>query len=398
MDRRRFLGFIGSLSVLSPAAAFASQRLGAARVGAYRMQDAGQSSRLLLDLYGDVSYQVFTLSNPSRIVIDFKGVPGHLPLQHLDLSNTPLTSIRSGPRGSGLRLVLTTREPITPHVSLQPGHSLAPRQLAIDLPHAPMLASARQAAPVQPHQEPARLVHQGGRRAAVIAIDPGHGGKDPGAVSATSHYEKYVALNIATKLHNLLDKDPAFHPTLTRDDDHFIPLFERVTIAHQHKADMFVSVHADAAPNRSANGASVYALSQHGATSAMARFMAQSENDADKYMLAGSTLRNADPSISKLLVDMSMSATIDTSLGLGEIILNNMGQVTRIHQQRVDQAGFAVLKSPDIPSILVENGFMSNPDDCRRLITDHHQQALAESLYASIRSFYQHNPMQLGPA
>ncbi|NII09065.1 N-acetylmuramoyl-L-alanine amidase [Oleiagrimonas sp. C23AA] len=228
----------------------------------------------------------------------------------------------------------------------------------------------------------------------MISIDPGHGGKDPGAVSAGDQYEKYVAFTIAHKLYGLLDAMPQFQPVMTRDDDTFIALRERVLLAHQNKADMFVSIHADAAPNRSARGASVYVLSEHGASSAMARFLAESENSADRYdSLRDSALYSHDKRLSEVLVDMSMRTTKRYSQDLGKLLLSDLKRTSRIHQHRVDHAAFAVLKSPDIPSVLVETGFMSNRDDCRLLHTDHHQQALAESLTSGIKQYFDKYPL-----
>ena len=181
---------------------------------------------------------------------------------------------------------------------------------------------------------------------------------------------------------------------MTRGDDHFIPLRERVRIAHRQGADLFVSIHADAAPNAEAQGASVYVLSKDGATSTMARWLAKSENSANRSAPArDSALYSPDPTLSKVLVDMSMDATIAASLDLGKIMVDNLGQVTRIHQQVVDQAGFAVLKSLDIPSILVETGFMSNRDDCIRLMSEHHQDELAGALQQGVTDYFRRHPL-----
>jgi N-acetylmuramoyl-L-alanine amidase len=241
----------------------------------------------------------------------------------------------------------------------------------------------------------ARVLGEGSVRSrkALVTIDPGHGGKDPGAISTSVCYEKEVALSIAHKLHDRLNGDTRFQASLTRRDDHFIPLRERVHIAHQQGADLFVSIHADAAPNVEAQGASVFVLSKDGATSAMASWLAESENSADRYATArDSALYSPDPMLSKVLVDMSMDATIAASLGLGEIMADSLAQVTRMHQQAVDQAGFAVLKSPDIPSILVETGFMSNRDDCIRLMSEHHQDELALALQQGVTNYFRRHP------
>jgi N-acetylmuramoyl-L-alanine amidase len=381
MDRRRFLGAAGLLALTSPALSFAATGIGKARVTGYRMDKDAQAARLVIDVTGEVPYQVFTLSSPSRIVIDLDNVIAHLPVQKIDLDGAPITAIRSGSHGNGLRIVLDAHAALHPQASMRDGVSAGQRQLVVRLSATRALASVDSVSHAN--------------RPTIIAIDPGHGGKDPGAISATNHYEKYVALAIADKLHGLLSGDARFQPVMIRDDDHFIPLQDRVLIAHQRKADLFVSIHADAAPVSSAQGASVYVLSQHGASSAMARWLADSENSSDMYAsLRDSALYTKDPMLSKVLVDMSMSATIASSLDLGKLMIEDLQQVTQIHQQQVDQAGFAVLKSPDIPSILVETGFMSNADDCRRLITDPHQQALAESLKSGMTNYFRKFPVQ----
>lgn len=231
------------------------------------------------------------------------------------------------------------------------------------------------------------------KRPAIIAIDAGHGGKDPGCISASDHYEKYVALGIADKVKRLLDADPRFHPYLTRDSDIFLPLHERVVLAHKHHADLFVSLHADSAPHTGASGASVYMLSEHGSSSTMARWLAQSENSADRY--ASHRIQHSDNGshLQSVLMDLHMRGTLAASEHFGQRVLHNFSQVTNLHQDRVNYAAFAVLKSATIPSLLVEHGFMSNRHDCRLLLQDHHQQALAEAMHQSIRDYFDRYPL-----
>jgi N-acetylmuramoyl-L-alanine amidase len=380
MDRRRFLGALGTLAALSASSGWAAVRPGGARVTGCRMERAADGARLVLELTGAVPYRVFALSSPARVVVDLGQVDAHLPAPAMGATASPVADIRHGPHEDGMRVVLDMRAAVQPQASLRQDAATGRYRLVVHLPFA-----VAQVRPV--------------RRPAIVAIDAGHGGKDPGAVSASDVYEKHVALAIATRLHGLLASDGRFRPALIRDDDHFVPLHERVLIAHRHKADLFVSIHADAAPTPAASGASVWVLSQHGATSAMARWLAESENASDRYApLRDSALYTRDPALSKVLVDMSMDATIASSLDLGRLMIDDLQQVTRIHQQRVDQAGFAVLKSPDIPSILVETGFMSNPDDCRRLVTAAHQQELAEALKSGIAGYFRQYPVQGPPA
>ncbi|WAH60572.1 N-acetylmuramoyl-L-alanine amidase [Pseudomonas silvicola] len=382
MNRRNFLGLISAVSLLSPSWLMAAPLPG---VSHCTLRHQGELTSLVLDLAGPVQYQVFTLAGPDRVVIDLHGVAAHLPPGALDFAGTPVLGLRSGPTRTGMRLVLDMHQPAKAQarlVSMGGGR----QRLLVDLP-------VGHAAALMAHQAPA---HRPRQRPAVIAIDAGHGGKDPGAVSGTRHYEKTVVLGIATALHQQLSRDPRFHPTMSRDSDFFVPLHQRVLLAHQRRADMLVSIHADAAPSRSARGASVYVLSPHGATSAMARYIAESENSSDAYAgVFDSTLSNDDPMVSKVLVDMSMNATIASSLDLGRMVLGHFKQVTNLHQQRVEQAGFAVLKSPDIPSILVEHGFMSNPYDCGRLISHRHQVELAQALHTSIGDYFHKYPVHV---
>lgn len=389
MDRRRFLGAMGSLAVL-PALGLAAPAAAVARVTGCRMDEDAGASRLTLDLSGQVPYRVFTLSSPPRVVLDLDRVAPHLSTDKINLQGSSVASIRSGPHGGGMRVVLDMRENSQPRAIMRAGPRAGQQQLVVHLPRSGgVIEQAVPAVAVASHKLAPRT-----HRPAVIAIDAGHGGKDPGAVSASDHYEKHIALGVATRLHGLLEKDPAFTPKMSRADDRFVALHERVLLAHQHDADLFVSIHADAAPATSARGASVYVLSEHGATSAMARFMAESENSADRYApMRSSVLNNPNRQLSEVLMDMSMDATISSSLDLGRMMIDDLAQVTRIHQKQVDQAGFAVLKSPDIPSILVETGFMSNPDDCRRLLTDHHQEELADSLKSGISNYFKAYPL-----
>jgi len=378
MDRRRFLGAMGAWALLPMASRGWAGDLARARVTGYRVEREPGGTRLVLDLSDRVSYRVFTLPSPARVVVDLDGVAAPLPAWRGSLENTPVAAVRSARHGQGLRIVLDMRQAAHPLAVMRPD-AAGRQQLQV------RLASAGAAA--------ASTV-QHVRRPAIVAIDAGHGGKDPGAVSASNHYEKHVALAVASRLYGLLRNDPQFQPTMIRDDDRFVPLQERVLIAHRRHADLFVSIHADAAPVPSARGASVYVLSQHGASSTMARWLARSENSADRFdSPQDSALYSRDPMLSKVLVDMSMDATIASSLDLGRLMLDELGQVTRIHQQRVDQAAFAVLKSPDIPSILVETGFMSNRDDCLRLLSDRHQEDLAASLCSGIRGYFHQFPV-----
>ncbi len=227
-------------------------------------------------------------------------------------------------------------------------------------------------------------------RLITIAIDAGHGGEDPGARGANGSREKNITLTIAKKLKEKIDAEPNMRGILTRDGDYFIPLHGRVVKARKFKADLFVSIHADAFTNQAARGSSVFALSEKGATSAGARYLAKKENESD--LIGGVSLDDKDPVLAKTLLDLSQAATINDSLKLGKAVLSNIGEINNLHKNRVEQAGFAVLKSPDIPSILVETAFISNPDEERKLNDDAYQDKLVNSILNGIKKYFASNP------
>jgi len=227
-------------------------------------------------------------------------------------------------------------------------------------------------------------------RQITIAIDPGHGGEDPGAIGATGSREKDITLSIAKKLKAKIDEEPGMRAVLTRDGDYFIPLHGRVLKARKLQADLFVSIHADAFTNPAARGSSVFALSEKGATSASARYLAKKENESD--LIGGVSLNVKDPVLARTLLDLSQTATINDSLKLGKAVLGYIGEINKLHKNHVEQAGFAVLKSPDIPSILVETAFISNPEEERRLNDDAYQDKLVLSILAGIKKYFASNP------
>lgn len=227
-------------------------------------------------------------------------------------------------------------------------------------------------------------------RLVIIAIDAGHGGEDPGAHGRGGTREKNVTLAIARRLKAMIDKEPDMRGVLTRDGDYFVPLAQRVAKARRLHADLFVSIHADAWVRRDARGSSVFALSERGATSAAARLLAQSENDSDK--IGGVDLGAQDPVLAKTLLDLSQTATINDSLKLGRAVLNELGDVNELHKERVEQAGFAVLKAPDIPSILVETAFISNPEEEKRLKDSAYQEKIAAAILGGLKRYLAQNP------
>jgi N-acetylmuramoyl-L-alanine amidase len=227
-------------------------------------------------------------------------------------------------------------------------------------------------------------------RLITVAIDAGHGGEDSGARGASGTNEKDVTLAIAKRLKALIDAEPNMRGVLTRDSDYFIPLHGRVVKARKLQADLFVSVHADAFTRPDARGSSVFALSERGATSAMARYLAKKENESD--LIGGVNIDSKDPYLARTLLDLSQTATINDSLKLGRAVLGHLGEINDLHKGAVEQAGFAVLKSPDIPSILVETAFISNPEEERRLNDDDYQTKMATAIVSGIKRYFASNP------
>jgi N-acetylmuramoyl-L-alanine amidase len=362
-----------------------------------RLWRSDSKLRLVFDLSGPVQYKTFTLSAPERIIIDVSGARLEGNFSQLALENTPIKAIRSGHFGQGdTRIVLDLQSPVQLNSFLLGPEGAQGNRLVLDLgsdaaAHSPAQLAA--AAPLVKQPSSPVVDKQHPKRDIMVVVDAGHGGKDPGAVGSKGEREKDVVLSIAQLLAKRLKREKGFDVRLVRNDDFFVPLRKRVDIARKYNADMFISVHADAAPRLTASGASVFALSENGATSATARFMAQRENGAD---LIGANsllnLKDKDPMLAGVILDMSMNATIAASLQLGHTVLGSLEGVTTLHQKRVEQAGFAVLKSPDVPSILVETGFISNSRDSQRLVTARHQQAVADGLFEGMKTYFERNP------
>jgi N-acetylmuramoyl-L-alanine amidase len=383
MHRRHLLNLI-----LASAAFALPFSVSAAQIRNARLWRSDEKLRLVFDLSGPVRYKTFTLSAPERLIIDVSGANLNGDFSQLTLNGTVIRSIRSGPFGQGdTRIVLDLSNPVLLNSFLLAPQDGQSHRLVLDL----VTAKTPPVSPMVPRETPKIGAHP--KRDIIVVVDPGHGGKDPGAVGAKGEREKDVVLSIAQLLAKRLKKEKGFEVKLVRNDDFFVPLRKRVEIARQHKADIFISVHADAAPRLTASGASVYCLSEGGATSATARFMAQRENGAD---LLGATsllnLKDKDPMLAGVILDMSMNATIAASLQLGNTVLGSLAGITTLHQKRVEQAGFAVLKSPDVPSILVETGFISNVRDSQRLVTARHQQAVADGLFEGLQRYFEKNP------
>ncbi|WP_223529298.1 N-acetylmuramoyl-L-alanine amidase [Pseudomonas sp. GL-R-19] len=383
MHRRHLLNLIlASAAFALPFGAAATQIRNA------RLWRSDGKLRLVFDLSGPVQYKTFSLSTPERLIIDLSGAGLSSDFSQLALGDGVIRSIRSGHFGKGdTRIVLDLSEPVQLNSFLLPPQDGQGHRLVLDLKTSAPLPSSSPAEPA------VAIAKAHPMRDVIVVVDPGHGGKDPGAIGAKGEREKDVVLSIAQLLARRLKREKGFDVKLVRNDDFFVPLRKRVDIARKHNADMFISVHADAAPRLTASGASVYCLSEGGATSATARFMAQQENGAD---LLGATsllnLKDKDPMLAGVILDMSMNATLAASLELGNTVLGSLAGITTLHQKRVEQAGFAVLKSPDVPSILVETGFISNARDSQRLVTTRHQQAVADGLFEGLQRYFQKNP------
>ncbi|WP_420234930.1 N-acetylmuramoyl-L-alanine amidase [Pseudomonas sp. ABY48] len=374
------------------------------KVNSVRLWRAPDNTRLVFDLTGPVQHSVFTLTAPDRLVIDINGASLGAPL-NVATANTPITAIRSAQRTpTDLRVVIDLKKVVTPKSFTLAPNAQYGNRLVVDLfdnpadadppPPPPTKVATVPAVPVTPTQPTLKLPPTpSGKRDIIVVIDAGHGGEDPGASGSRGQREKDVVLSIARELQRQVNGMKGFRAELTRTGDYFIPLRGRTEIARKKGADLFVSIHADAAPSKAAFGASVFALSDRGATSETARWLADTENRSDLIGGAGNvSLDDKDRMLAGVLLDLSMTASLTSSLNVGQKVLSNIGRVTPLHKRRVEQAGFMVLKSPDIPSILVETGFISNANEASKLSSSSHQQALARSISSGVRQFFQQNP------
>jgi N-acetylmuramoyl-L-alanine amidase len=411
------------------------------QISATRVWPAPDYTRVTIESPQPIRHSLFTLDNPQRLVLDLEGVALNAALTDLagriNASDPYVKGVRVARFKPGVvRLVFDLKTQVKPEVfTLAPiagyGHRLVldvypltpPDPLLAFLnrrdaeaatpppaqPPAPAVPGADAAVTVPPATPPAaqkpepaptakpapRPQRQGNERLIIVAIDPGHGGEDPGAIGRGGTKEKHITLQISQKLKERIDAEPNMRAVLTRTGDYFIPLHMRVEKARRAKADLFISVHADAFIKPTANGSSVFALSERGATSVAARWLAKRENDAD--LIGGVNLGIKDPYLKQTLLDLSQTATINDSLKVGKSVLQKMGMVNRLHKNYVEQAGFAVLKAPDIPSILIETAFISNPEEEKRLRDPEHQDRLADAIVSGIRAYFAKNP-PLAPA
>lgn len=384
-----------------------------ARVASARVWPAQEYTRVIVESNAPLAHQLVVLKNPERLALDIDGVDTSSELLQLPArvhaSDPYIAAIRLGRKSANvMRVVLDLKSEVRPDVfALAPVAEFGFR-LVLDLypivPLDPLMAlleaeqqkekTARAASPDVPSSRettpPSRPESRAGPRRITIAIDPGHGGEDPGAIGRRGTYEKHVVLAIAKRLKARIDAEPSMRAMLTRDDDYFVPLAQRVQKARRVQADLFISIHADAFREPTARGSSVFALSERGATSAAAKWLAQKENDAD--LIGGVDLDRRDPVLARTLLDLSQTAQISDSLKVGQHVLDGIGTHNALHKNSVEQAGFAVLKAPDIPSILVETAFISNPDEELKLRSDRHQRKFAESIHEGVMRYFAKNP------
>jgi len=356
----------------------------AASISNVRIWPTQDYTRLVFDLSSAVQHSVFALEKPDRLVIDLADTTLKTSLAKLELEGSPIKKIRSGNRSNNeLRVVLDLLTSLDSRSFTLAPNGRYGHRLVVDL-----LRSGK-TGKVRAKQQDVYTR----KRDILVVIDPGHGGQDPGALGPQGVREKDIVLAISRDLHKLLNSEKGFSAQLTRTGDYFIRLRQRNKIAREHNADLLVSVHADAFKRTKAHGASVFALSKSGATSETARWLAASENTADLIGGSGSvSLSDKDNVLAGVLLDLSMTASMKASLTAGDRVLRSMGKVTSLHKRKVEQAGFVVLKSPDIPSILVETGFISNPAEARRLKTRKHQQKLARAIYRGLLQYFNDQP------
>ncbi|TAG35997.1 MAG: N-acetylmuramoyl-L-alanine amidase [Polaromonas sp.] len=360
-------------------------------------QNAPGVVRLVMDLKQPMLPQVFTLKPVAayqyRLVFDLYPAQPVDPLEALiaerliDKSTAPATAAPPAPgtaRPARDELgELMAQQSVKPSSAPAPSPAPSTTRPSISKPApAPPVQAATPAAPAAPEGKTDRLV--------IVALDPGHGGEDPGAIGPGGTREKDVVLQIAQRLASRINQQPNMRAYLTRDSDFFVPLHIRVQKARKVQADLFISIHADAFFTERPQGASVFALSEKGASSSAARWMADKENSAD--LVGGLNVKAKDDQVQKAMLDMSTTAQISDSLKLGSAMLGEIGSVGKLHKPRVEQAGFAVLKAPDIPSVLVETAFISNPDEEARLRSEDYQAQLADALMRGIRRYFARNP------
>jgi len=377
-NRRQFLkNLAGSVAGMGTLASSAVPGLATAASPAVQVKDIRLSKnsgyvRLVFDLDDIADHSVFTLNGPERVVLDIKNT--RMPHGMVDRvqANSLIRSIRSGVRNDkDLRVVFDLSESVTPRSFLLAPTADTGHRLVIDLHDKKKSAKTREQK----------------KRDVIIAIDAGHGGKDPGATGRAGTHEKIVTLQIARKLEKYINEQPGMRAVLTRKNDRFMRLRERIQKAREAHADMMISLHADSFPDPRARGSSIYALSVDGASSETARLLAEKENAAD-LLFGDVDLAVEDQMVKEVLFDLSLTGNIESSLDMGGEILQQIKSVNRVHKKKVQQAGFAVLKAPNIPSVLLETAFISNPKEEKNLKSSAHQKKVAKAIMRGVNKYF----------
>ena len=365
----------------------ASATVQAATVENVRAYRAPDYTRLVFDLSESVDHQVFSLDNPDRIVVDIKNADLTADFDSLDLANTPISKIRSAPRnGVDYRVVFDLENKADPRSFLLTPNSQYGNRLVIDFYD----EENKERKPVvrRSTEEIDNL-----KRDIVVAISAGHGGEDPGAIGVNRLQEKKVTLAIAREIQKQINNTPGYKAVMVRDGDYGMTLRQRTRIAHSQNADFFIAIHADSFKSSKARGTTIYALSQRGATSEQARLLAEKENAADLIGGIGKvSLDDKDEVLRSVLLDLSMTASIAASLEAGEKIISSLGKVTHMRRTNVEQANFVVLRSADIPSLLVESGYITNPTDAKNLDSRTWRQRFSAAIVNGITSYFYDTP------
>ena len=359
----------------------------AAVVESVRSYRAPEYTRLVFDLSAEVKHEIFTLENPERIVIDLSDVSLNADFSSLDIANTPITSIRSAPRNTNdARVVFDLKNKVQPRSFLLEPNDQYGNRLVIDF-YDPGISTVR------PVVRRSSEEIDNNKRDIVVAISAGHGGEDPGAIGVKRLQEKKVTLAISREIEKQINSTQGYRAVMVRDGDYGMTLGQRTRIAHQNNADFFIAIHADSYKSSSARGTTVYALSQRGATSQQARLLAEKENAADLIGGVGTVkLADMDEDLRSVLIDLSMTASIAASLEAGNKIISSLGQVTRMRRTNVEQANFVVLRSADIPSLLVESGYITNPTDASNLDSSAWRKRFAGAIVNGITGYFYDTP------
>lgn len=374
--------FIASFLLLLTFTAQAAQ----VAVKGVRIWAAPDNTRVVFDLAAPIEHDILHLDNPERLVIDMEQTKLTGNPDQPTADDPYLKALRSAPRnGDDLRVVLDLKRDATSKTFLLKPNERYGHRLVVDV--FPADGDKSIASPQAPAKSVAELKEN--LRDVIVAIDAGHGGEDPGAIGANGTREKEVVMQIARRLANKINAQSGMRAVLTRDGDYFLPLRRRIEIARQHQADLFVSIHADAFRDRRVRGSSVYVLSKNGASSEAARWLAEQENASD--LIGGVSLDDKDDVLKAVLLDLSQTGTLEASIDVAERLLRGLERTGRVHRDDVQSAGFLVLKAPDIPSVLVETAFISNPAEERRLRDPQHQEQLATAILSGLQGYFQHH-------